>query len=117
MPKVNIKPHATVLNSIQSTIARGLLHTLESKNAKMKASGSSPSSALDFHSASASKGAALQPDHFQPLQEEAAEQIPSLQCSSQKWAFSLPTLPATSFPGLVPPQEVAEFSMLPTHKR
>lgn len=113
MPKVNIKPHATVLNSIQSTIAQGLLCTLETKNAKMKGSGSSPSSATQ---PLPQRGTALQPDHFQLLQEEAAEQISSFQCSSQKWAFSLPTLPAISFPGLVPPHEIAEFSMLPTHK-
>lgn len=116
MPRVNIKPHGIALNSSQSTIAQGLLHTLQTKSDGMKAVGSAPSSALACSSVSTLKRCSYTTHHFGLLRKEAAEQILSLKCSFQKWAFSLSLFPATSFPGLVPPPEIAEFSRLPTHK-
>lgn len=121
MPRVNIKPHGIALNSVQSTVAQGLLHSkLNVLEWRLRRALSAL--AWPFTQPPPWRGATLRPDHFGVLQKEDPEQILSSQCSLHRCFFLFgfclvlfglacfallfsPSLPATSFLGL--PSEIA----------
>ena len=114
MPKVNIKPHGIALYSVQSTIARGLLHS----KLKRLQEGCRELSALfwPFPQPLSQRVQLSAPDLFGFLQEEVAEQIVSSSRLTTRMDFFSFPLPATSFPELVLPPEIAECPTLPTPK-